>query len=68
MRSLLKIFLPILFALTLLLNACSTPKNPNIVIIYTDDQGYGSVLYWIPDPKKKWAIFNLKLKKGNRIC
>jgi len=51
MPSFLKIFLPIFFALTLLLNACSTHKNPNIVIIYTDDQGYGDVSALNPEAK-----------------
>lgn len=53
MTHFLKTFIPILFAATFFLNACHTHNNPNIIIIYTDDQGYGDVSTLNPNAKFK---------------
>ncbi|MEQ8878493.1 MAG: sulfatase-like hydrolase/transferase, partial [Cyclobacteriaceae bacterium] len=41
--------------ITFLFSSCHTsadqPKAPNIIIIYTDDQGYGDVSYLNPEAK-----------------
>lgn len=46
-------FFSVLFFLTLCLSASAVEKKPNIIIIYTDDQGYGDCSLLNPDSKFK---------------